>query len=119
MDQLNQVKQQMLDVLLLIQANGPFKAHTGLCDQLEKRLPFAYGMVMPTLREMFYSWPLYSGDETFPVPHPKLDPEVAYLSAEGSIWSKRSEYGRNRWSLLEHCISQLQIQLSKTQVGVN
>jgi hypothetical protein len=113
---MNQVKQEMLALLLQIQVDGPVRSHSGICDHVTKVLPFAYGKVMPILEEMFKSWPLYSGNETFPVPHPEQDPEHAYLSTSGSIWDRDTEYGRNRWSLLEHCISQLQIQLSKGQV---
>lgn len=116
MDQLNQVQQEMLALLLQIQVDGPKNPRTGICDQLQKVLPFGYGKVMQTMEEMFLTWPLYSGEDTFPVPHPELAPDVAYLEAEGNIWDKNTEYGRNRWSLLEHCVSQLQIQLSKTQV---
>ena len=113
MDQLTQVKQEMLALLLQIQMDGPKNPRTGICDQLTKTLPFAYRLIMETMREMFISWPLYSGDDTFPVPHPEQDSDIAYLCAEGTIWDRDTEYGRNRWSLLEHCISQLQIQLSK------
>ena len=116
MDQLNQVKQQMLTLLLQIQVDGPISNRRGICDQLTKRLPFGYGVVMKSMEEMFKTWPLYSGDTTFPVPHPEQDPDRAYLDTDGNIWDRDTEYGRNRWSLLEHCISQLQIQLSKTQV---
>lgn len=113
MDQLNQVKQEMLALLLEIQSDGPFYIKTGICDQLTKSVPFGYGKIMRILEELFPTWPLYSGNQTFPVPHPEQEPERAYLDTDGSIWDKNTEYGRNRWSLLEHCISQLQIQLSK------
>jgi hypothetical protein len=116
MDHLNQVKQEVVALLLDIKVDGPMYSSNGICDQLTKTLPFPYGIILRVLEPCFYSWPLYSGDQTFPVPHPTKSPENAYLDTKGNLWDKNTEYGRNRWSLLEHCISQLQIQLSKTQV---
>ena len=116
MDHSNQVQHAVLALLLQIRLDGPMYSRNGICDHIHKTLPFTYNKTMPILEEMFYIWPLYSGDPTFPVPHPEQDPDRAYLDTDGNIWDKNTEYGRNRWSLLEHCISQLQIQLSKTQV---
>ena len=116
MDQLNQVKQEMLALLLQIQVNGPKRPDKGICSQHGSPVLYNTLVLGKGLEEFFCTWPLYSGSEVFPVPHPTLDPEHAYLHTHGNLWDKNTEYGRNRWSLLEHCIRQLQIQLSKTQV---
>lgn len=101
------IRQQMLGQLLMVQTNGPATDKYGLCAVLEKSMAFAYGNVHRELKALFESWPLYSGDPTFPVPKEGVDPDLAYLYNEGSYWDKNTEYGRNRWALLEHCIVQL------------
>ena len=71
----------------------------------------------PYFREIWEKWPKYSGMGLFPVP----EFEGQYgKEAEDSfykthlLWDKDTEYGRNRWELLEWMIKEIQIQLSKT-----
>ena len=108
------IQRLMLGQLLLVQSQGPTDIRYGICQNLTDAVPNAYGEVMRELDGLFKSWPLFSGDITFPVPCPKLDSDMAYLMNDGGLWDRRTTYGKNRWALLEHCIVQLQIQLSKT-----
>lgn len=61
----------------------------------------------------YKSWPLYSGDESFPVPHKQYSPEGAYWNCvECSMY--RGQYGKDRMALLDHLIQHFK-QLSENQ----
>ena len=52
------------------------------------------------------TWPKYSGDIEYPVPHPELLPKIAYYKTRGEhMWD--DEYGANRMELLDWLIEQL------------
>lgn len=78
---------QLLWQLKELQEAGPKDPTLGICQvsTYETR---------PYFREIWEKWPKYSGMSLFPVPD--------------------TEYGRNRWELLEWMIKEIQIQLSKT-----
>jgi hypothetical protein len=111
---MNQVKQEMLALLLEIQVNGPKRPNKGICSQHGSPVLYNTLVLGKGLEEFFCTWPLYSGSEVFPVPHPTLNAERAYLDTNGNLWDRDTEYGRNRWSLLEHCITELRAQLCVT-----
>lgn len=101
---------QLLWQLKELQEAGPKDPTLGICQvsTLETR---------PYFREIWENWPKYSGMSLFPVP----EFEGQYgKEAEDSfyktnlLWDKNTEYGRNRWELLEWMIKEIQIQLSKT-----
>lgn len=102
------VQELMLKHLLEIQADGPKDPNFGICHLINRELPFAHGEVMTELDILFTSWPKFSGDPMYPVPHPEQSADEAYLLTKGSMWRKPDEYGQNRWALLDHLIVQLQ-----------
>lgn len=106
---LSEIQQLMLKLMLDIQKNGPKSLEFGLCHNLSEKMRF--NCPMAELEILFQSWPLFSGDITFPVPSSAAAPDDAYLYRKGSMWDRETEYGANRWLLLEHCI----VQLSKGQ----
>lgn len=60
-------------------------------------------------RDYFYycvsayrDWPKYTGDGDYPVPHHEEDPDVAFDFKP--LWDRRTQYGRDRWELLDHLI---------------
>lgn len=60
------------------------------------------------LEAAFKTWPEFSGDPTFPVPHATMDADDAFFSIT-NIWE--GEYGGARRSLLDHCIAEIERQL--------
>lgn len=108
----NQTAQALLDGLLIIKKQGPGRNTVGLCDNLSQLIADYYSQ--GEMDGLFKTWEHYSGEEVFPVPGTNgKTPESAYLCANVSIWDRKTKYGQLRWSLLEHCIAQLQILLSK------
>lgn len=58
--------------------------------------------------ELAKRWPEYSGDYTFPVPHPTRTAEAAYHDAQKRLAMWKGKYGAARLRLLNWCIEQLQ-----------
>jgi hypothetical protein len=57
------------------------------------------------MNNLFISWPEYSGEPSYPVPHDTMEPEEAYLEIS-DIWE--GEYGDSRKRLLAFLIAELQ-----------
>ena len=101
---------------------------TGLCRLLELVLTGA-GLdvdayteyVEPELEALMASWPKYSGDRGFPVPHTPecgyASPRSAYYVARNArtLWDRSTEYGQLRWELLEYLDATLTSELEKEQ----
>lgn len=87
--------------LSYMRENGPSHTSLGICDQ---SIMIRLGME-DILKSFFLTWPKFSGRITFPVPHPTLSPNEAYTKLE-NLWDRGTEYGRNRWELLDHCIAE-------------
>lgn len=65
------------------------------------------------LKKLFKQWPLFSGDELYPVPHPNCVGRVNHSRAEGAFHSATnlwddSPYGNLRKQLHAFCVEQLQ-----------
>lgn len=58
------------------------------------------------MRKVMLSWPKRTNDTPFPVPSGRVSPCVAYNNFDK--WSKRSEYGKARWELLEYMIATIE-----------
>ncbi len=101
---------QLLRQLKELQEAGPKYPTLGICQvsTLETR---------PYFREIWEKWPKYSGISRFPVPEFEgqqgKEAEDSFYKTH-LLWDKNTEYGRNRWELLEWMIKEIQIQLSKT-----
>lgn len=94
--------------LKYLRENGPARPSLGICDQ-----PLMIRLSMTDiLRDFFTTWPKYSGRITFPVPHPTYAPNEAYTILE-NLWDRGTEYGRNRWELLDHCLAETLKELEK------
>ncbi len=88
---------------------------TNIARQLRKSYPEYYleGFCKRQCKIACKSWPLYSGDDSFPVPHKQSKPEDAYWNClEGSMY--RGQYGKDRMALLDHLIAHFE-QLSENQ----
>lgn len=93
---------------------GPELNQTGICDNLG-----CTKQEYIQLRQLYQSWPHFSGNLYFPVPHPMhrcsgLAAEDAFdnAAAANTMWNQETSYGALRWDLLNHCIAQLEIQLT-------
>ena len=101
---------QLLWQLKELQEAGPKDPTLGICQvsTFETALYF---------REIWEKWPKYSGMRLFPVPEFEgqqgKEAEDSFYKTH-LLWDKDTEYGRNRWELLEWMIKEIQIQLSKT-----
>lgn len=88
---------------------------SGICWNLAKRLTpedewEASGSMRTDISKMVgtlsQDWPRFSEDPGYPVPHPDMGPQAAYL--EPDHWDAETEYGRNRLSLLEFLITRFE-----------
>lgn len=73
----------------------------GICNQ-----PGVPYMIPSDRHKLFSDWPLYNGRYAYPIPSPDSalsDPGDYYMFCDDH-WDTETEYGRNRWSLLEHVI---------------
>lgn len=112
------VSEVILEALKDIKANGPSHLDSGICHNVE--LLVTKGRAIPTpletmqkMQQLFRNWPNYSDDPSFPIPHPKK-PESQYCAyMKLSTWSKRGEYGRSRWALVDWMIEQLEKELAE------
>lgn len=79
----------------------PIDKFSGICINLAL-LPDLYMVGVEALvSEAATTWPEYSGDQFYPVPHPDLRPETAYTAQwEAEKWS--GEYGESRRRLCQH-----------------
>lgn len=100
------VEAGMLKAMKTIRKNGPKDPKIGICQNVADTMPFAFG-VYAAMEELFQSWDMYSGNKTFPVPLGDVDPGEAYMYLGKEYWDRETEYGRNRWALLDHCINKL------------
>jgi len=94
-----------LDALRKIRTDGPILKEKGLCAHI---MFYLSGRDYLCDRLMT-RWPKYSGDEAYPVPHPTMPPREAYFDADADdVWDKATEYGCNRWDLLDWLILQFE-----------
>ena len=80
---------------------SPIDKFSGICSNLglPPELPMADWEAL--VFEAAKTWPEYSGDQFYPVPHPGLLPETAYTAKwEVEKWS--GEYGESRRRLCRH-----------------
>lgn len=71
----------------------PINLDEGICEEVR-----IYSSL--NLQPFFISWPLYSGNSGFPVPHPNMGSSTAFHCVE-NLW-RDNEYGDNRRSLCLH-----------------
>lgn len=87
---------------------------TGICSQVDWFTEDYYHKDRFRIQELLYglfeSWPKYSGQRDFPIPHPDphKSPILAYNTNPDNHWDRTTPYGALRWELLEFCIAQLE-----------
>ena len=79
-----------------------FEPALGICHHLELS---AEGWSL--LDALLAAWPAGTGSKSYPVPHPRYHPAVAFdTTPPQEMWNPEFEYARNRWALLEWLIEQ-------------
>lgn len=69
-----------------------------------------FAMWLQWSHDTWVKWELYSGNRTYPVPHPEHRPDHAY-GLTYNKWDMDTEYGKNRMKLLEFLISKVKEKL--------
>lgn len=98
-------QKEILHAALIKAAFGPKKY--GICSHVLEHAPIGQHTVYARiLRDLMETWPKYSGNPYYPVPHPIHHPEFAYDAAYNKRWDPTTEYGANRLELLEYLITE-------------
>ena len=90
---------ELLRLMLKLREEGPEEVRYGICFHVngnheEKITRWFY--------EAFMSWPEFTGNIVYPVPHPDYEDEMAGYHATADVW--KGEYGEARMRLLDHLI---------------
>lgn len=90
-----------------------FDAQYGLCSNIEQlagRSGFGYRSLKALFgKDVFNSWPLYSGDNDFPIPATSgCSPTDQYFN-QMNQFDRRSPYCKMRYELLDHLIAQASV----------
>jgi len=109
---LKPVARELLACLLTVQTDGPTSLCTGICYNVEEvywRRDHGTGVVATlnevdnALQELFFTFGL---DPSYPV-RDSSGQSAQALFAQPNLWDVSTEYGRNRWALLDRCIKHL------------
>ena len=79
----------------------PPMPYEGICYNLRLQFPAYPSDIMGLVPSAMQSWPEFSGDVRYPVPHPDLLPESAY-TAKWEVGKWDGEYGESRRRLCQH-----------------
>ena len=94
---------EVVEALLKIKA-GVYNERWGICGNLEYSLRSkGFDCWCTTGKQAFKDWSKFSGNKYYPVPF-KSSESAAWAFVSLNKWSKRSQYGRDRWELLDHLI---------------
>ena len=90
--------------LLRIRNKRDIHLDDGICDNLSDVPRPAWEWMY----EAFKRWPHFSGRMLYPIPGTRQDPADAFVVAvaRGTMWSKRTKYGRLRHDLLHFLIQE-------------
>jgi len=100
----------LYDQLTAVRILGPLYDDTGICGQVIEEDPTAVGSMYQILNRLFRSWPKFSGDAHYPVPSgiERVSAQSAYY--QYAKWT--GNYGKMRRKLLDHCINELEKELT-------
>lgn len=84
-----------------------YKEDWGRGGMEEEGIKISFGEAIDFLDGYFKRWPKFSGDIEYPVPHPERRPREAYDKSL-RMWERDTEYGKNRWELLEFIIGEVE-----------
>lgn len=117
-------KKLLLNAVRYVEKHGPLDLDMGLCWSVELYLENKISTsVIPYLEELqlyFEKWPEYSGEESYPVPHPDMGPIAAmgkYI-ATNHMWSSTEPYGQARWRLVKWLIEYLEAEIGAEKAAI-
>ena len=91
--------------------NERFDPDLGICNAVVRGAPspeIRSGR-LGLLNDLMEEWPEFSGDRSYPVPHPSESPDRAFDHAcAEEMWSPGSAYGAARLRLLDWLIARLE-----------
>jgi len=96
--------EELLEELKLLKEHGPSDKSDGICAHVLDKAE-------TLLKQMFYYWSKYSGYPSYPVPSD--DPNYGAYGAFVELhyedkWNRDTQYGRDRWELLDFLIEFLE-----------
>lgn len=98
------VHKELLKDLKHLKENGPSDESDGICAHVLDEAEYL-------LQQMFCCWSKYSGSPSYPVPsdHPDYGAYSAYVDLHYlDKWNRDTQYGRDRWELLDFLIEFLE-----------
>ena len=103
------IKKELLEYCeWILKGNKPAYLRVGLCQNFNDAYDDAYRAII----NLSKTWDKFSGKLFYPVPHPTLDPEIAFFS-DLNKWDKRTTYGKNRYELVAHIRDELKKELNQ------
>lgn len=109
------LKTKLFHALVDVKRDGPQDPYEGLCMAVANAAGYAHVHenleLDDLLHELMVSWPKATGSSDFPVPgtdgQSYLAAYVDRRTNRESLWDPKTEYGRLRLELLDHCINKL------------
>lgn len=80
----------------------PPAPYVGICYNLRRQFPTYHSDAMGLVASAAQSWPEFSGDVTYPVPHEHVSPESAYTARRAVPKWGDDAYGQARRRLCQH-----------------
>lgn len=80
----------------------PPRPYDGICDNLMQQFPAYRSSIMGLVARAATSWPEFSGDVFYPVPHEHVPPESAYTAKYDVPKWGDDAYGQARRRLCQH-----------------
>lgn len=83
----------------------------GICGNMKNRIDYDEFLVQRLIKKIFRIWPEYSGDLGYPVTvNGWYCPANLFINARSHyrLWDQTTEYGRNRYKLLDFMIETVQ-----------
>lgn len=80
----------------------PPSQYVGICHNLRRQFPAYHSDTMGPVASAAQSWPEFSGDVNYPVPHEHVSPETAYTATFAIPKWGDDAYGQARRRLCQH-----------------
>ena len=110
------IRTELIAALRSILNHGPSQSSAGICDNLWYEQPSAYTAFKLVKRDLYKTWPNWSGCTVYPVPHHNYLPNIGYHKHYVEYWADRAYMTHDHWTgkqfllrreLLWHCIKEL------------
>lgn len=100
--------QTLHERLCSLRDGGPIVRVAGICQVVRDEASYIKQQMAEALLDAFNTWPEFSRDPIFPVPHADMKASDAFYEIE-DVWE--GQYGAARRRLLDHCIAAIERQL--------